>query len=131
MVKITAQLIVEIAGFPREHVEEVMTKVVEKVKEEYEVIESFIQEPREVKEFWSSFVDIKMKFNSMEQLTGFCFEYMPSSVDIIEPVKFSLESYELNNLFNDLMGKMHHYDLMLKNFRATNEMLKRKLEKKD
>ena|SRR3989344_3208293 len=131
MVKITAQLIVEIAGFPREHVEEVMKQVVEKVKEEYEVIESFIREPREVKEFWSSFVEIKMKFNSMEQLTGFCFDYMPSSVDIIEPVKFSLESYELNNLFNDLMGKMHHYDLMLKNFRATNEMLKRKLEKKD
>ena len=34
MVKITAQLIVEIAGFPREHVEEVMKQVVEKVKEE-------------------------------------------------------------------------------------------------
>src|SRR3989344_4590330 len=100
MQKITAQLIIEIAGFPKEHVEEL----------------------------WSSFVDIKITFKDLNQMIVFCFDYMPSSVDIIEPLKFNFESVEISGLFNDLMGKIHHYDMLLKNFKAMNEMLKRKVK---
>lgn len=127
MTKITVQLIIELAGFPKEHVEETMQRMVENIKQQYAVEDAAIQEVQQVKELWSTFVEIKMRFDDLGHLTLFCFDYMPSSVDILEPVKFNLESQELNALFNDLMGKIHHYDMLLKNFKINNEMLKRKL----
>ena len=131
MQKITAQLIIEIAGFPREHVDDVMGKLVENIKKEYEVLNACVEEVKQVKELWCTFVDVRIVFKNLNQMTVFCFDYMPSSIDIIEPVKFNLESMEVNGLFNDLMGKIHHYDMLLKNFKALNEMLKRKLEGKE
>src|SRR3989344_973855 len=128
MQQITAQLIIEIAGFPKEHIEEVMGKMVENIKKDYEVLNAGVQEIQQVKELWSTFVDIKIKFKGLNQMTVFCFDYMQSSIDIIEPVRFSLEAFEVNGLFNDLMGKIHHYDMLLKNFKAVNEIMKRKLE---
>ena len=107
-----------------------LTAVMDSLKENYEVVEAFVQESQEVREFWSSFVDIKIKFSSLDQMTIFCFDYMPSSVDILEPVKFTMESQEMNALFNDLMGKLHNYDMLLKNLRAENEVLKKRLDRK-
>jgi len=126
--KITAQLIIEIAGFPKEHIEDVMGKLLENVKKEYDVLEAFVEEVKQVKELWSTFVDIKIRFKDLNHMTAFCFDYMPSSVDIIEPVKFNFDAHDINALFNDLMGKIHHYDMLLKNFKALNEMLKRKVK---
>ena len=128
MQQVTAQLIIEIAGFPKEHIAEVMGKMVENIKKDYEVLNAGVQEIQQVKELWSTFVDIKIMFKDLNQMTAFCFDYMPSSVDIIEPVRLNLEAFEINALFNDLMGKIHHYDMLLKNFKAVNEMMKRKLE---
>lgn len=128
MPKITVQLIIELAGFPREHVEETMQKMVENIKKQFAVEDARIHDVQQVKELWSTFVDIKIRFDDLGHLTLFCFDYMPSSVDILEPVKFNLESQELNALFNDLMGKIHHYDMLLKNFKITTEMLKKKLK---
>ena len=85
-------------------------------------------EVKEVKEMWSTFVDIKIRFKDLNHMTAFCFDYMPSSVDIIEPVKFNFDAHDINALFNDLMGEIHHYDMLLKNFKALNEMLKRKVK---
>jgi len=127
--KITAQLIIEIAGFPKEHIEDVLDKLVENIKEQYEVLESNTEEVKQIKELWSSFVDIKIRFKDLNQMTVFCFDYMPSSIDILDPLKFNFESIEINGLFNDLMGKIHHYDMLLKNFKAMNEMLKRGIKK--
>lgn len=128
MTKITTQLIIELAGFPREHVEDTMQKMVENIKKQFAVEDARIHDVQRVKELWSTFVDIKIKFDDLGHLTLFCFDYMPSSVDILEPVKFNLESQELNALFNDLMGKIHHYDMLLKNYKITTEMLKKKLK---
>jgi|SRR3989344_4104166 len=128
MTKITAQLIIELAGFPKEHIQETMEKMVEVIKKQYAVQDAVIQEIKQIKEMWSTFVEFRITFDDLGHLTLFCFDYMPSSVDILEPVKFNLESQELNALFNDLMGKIHHYDMLLKNFKMNNEMLKQKLK---
>jgi len=42
--KITAQLIIEIAGFPKEHIEDVLDKLVENIKEEEFVVEDLSRE---------------------------------------------------------------------------------------
>jgi len=128
--KITAKLIIEVAGFPKEHVEKVMKEVVENIKKDKKVNYEKINEVKEVKEMWSTFVDIEIQFNDLQDFTDFCFTYMPSSIDFVEPEEFNLESNEMANLFNDLMGNIHRYDMLLKNFKATNTILKRKLEAK-
>jgi len=131
MVEITAILIIEVAGFPKEHVEKVMGQIVDNIKKEKKVLNDHIHDIKEVKEMWSGFVDLEVKFDNLNEFTDFCFTYMPSSIDIIEPEEFNLMSNEMSNLFNDLMGNLHRYDMLLKNFKATNTLLKRKLEGKD
>lgn len=131
MVEITAKLIIEVAGFPKEHVEKVMNQIVDNIKKEKKVFNDRIHDVKEVKEMWSGFIDIEVKFDNLNDFTDFCFTYMPSSIDIVEPEKFNLMSNEMSNLYNDLMGNLHKYDMLLKNFKATNTILKRKLEGKE
>jgi hypothetical protein len=38
------------------------------------------------------------------------FDFMPSSVEVIEPSKVQLESGEATELLNNLSGRLHRYD---------------------
>ena len=131
MVKLTTRMIIEVAGFPKEHVEEVMKKVVEKIKQEQKVLSDVVHEAKELKEMWGSFVELEITFKDLNDFTDFCFEYMPSSIDVLEPENFSFTSLDLSNLYNDLMGNIHRYDMLLKNFKATNTILRRQLDDKE
>ena len=50
-------------------------------------------------------------------------EYMPASIEIVDVDKLTLNTSEMNNLFNDFLSKLHHYNLAL--FNAVNETKKK------
>ncbi len=70
-----------------------------------------------------------MEFNESKEIVGFCFDYMPSSIDIIKPEKFSLESKEMMDMINDLIAKLHNLDMNVKNLNAQNVLLKREINR--
>ena len=76
--KLVTRIIVEVAGFPKEHIESVIKKLVEKIKSEEEVLRSDIFEIKKINEFWSTFTEIELVFADLDHLSKFCFEYMPS-----------------------------------------------------
>ena len=133
MVKIKARAIIEIAGFPKEHVEETMIKVVENLKKDFVVKSYNVYEAAALKDkmegFWSTFCEIEIDFEKMDKLIGFCFEFLPSSIEILEPKEFNLKDNEFSNLFNDLLSKLHDYDMVVKNLVAQNQIMKKKVEK--
>lgn len=125
--KLVARVIVELAGFPKEHIESVIKKLVEKIKSEEKVLRSDIFEIKKINEFWSTFTEIELIFADLDHLSKFCFEYMPSSIEVIEPDRFSLDAKDFENVYNDVLGKLHHYDMNIKNIKAANLIFQRKL----
>lgn len=132
MSKIQAKIVVEILGTPKEHVEDTMKKVVEKLKNEegVKLLRETTYKAEQVKKMWSTFSDLEIEVEDISKLMGLCFDYMPSSVDILEPAKMDLETVKIADLLNDLLAKIHKTDMMLKNAIAENRFLKDQLQKK-
>ena len=134
MAKIFARAVIELAGFPKEHIEEVMKKIINKIKEGFEVSKSEIFESVELKDkmagFWSVFSELEIKFEDINTITVFCFEYMPSSIEIIEPEELRFKSTEVAGFLNDVLARLHEYDMVVKNLQAEKIVMKKKQENK-
>ena len=80
--------------------------------------------------FWSVFSEIELKFDDINEITVFCFEYMPSSIEILEPEELKFESTNFAGFLNDLLARLHEYDMVVKNLQAENMIMKKKQENK-
>lgn len=129
---IKAKIVIEILGTPKEHVEKTMNLIIEKLKKEKDVklLKETTYKAEKVKELWSTFSDLEIEVKDMQKLIGVCFDYMPSSVEIMDPLKMSLETKYIEEMFNDLLAKLHKVDMVLKNALAENKFLKEQKLKK-
>lgn len=131
-VKFTTRLVVEIIGAPKEHVEHTLKEVIGTMKKDKRIklLKETAYKAEEVDKLWSSFADLEMEVTGMNDLIGLSFDYMPSSIEILEPKDFKTTAKDAADLLNDLLAKLHQYDMFVKNLQAENILLKRKLEKK-
>ena len=132
---IRAKTIIEIMGAPEEHVKETLDNVVKKAKElkEITILEENVFDTQKVEEknLWSAFAEIDIQPKDLQTLINFCFDFMPSSIEILKPEHMKLKAENVNNLFNDLLARLHQYDMLLKNMHAQNILLKKEVEKKE
>lgn len=128
MSKIQAKIVVEILGTPKEHVEETITKVIEKLKNEegVKLLKEVTYKAEKIKEMWSTFSELDIELEDATKLVGICFDYMPSSVEIIDPLKMNIETTMISELLNDLLARLHKTDMLLRNAIAENQLLKQK-----
>ncbi|MBT4576892.1 hypothetical protein HOM13_01950 [Candidatus Woesearchaeota archaeon] len=128
---VTIKAILELMGSPEEHVNKTMDMIIEKLNasKDFEVITSKVSDTTSIEDrpFWSKFVDLELGFKNMDDVTGFCFDFMPSSIEVVEPVSFNFKKDILDNLWNDLIARIHQYDMLLKNMHAENKVMKKKL----
>ena len=128
---VTIKAILELMGSPEEHVDKTMDMIIEKLNasKDFDVITSKVSDTTSIEDrpFWSKFVDLELGFKNMDDVTGFCFDFMPSSIEVVEPVSFNFKKDILDNLWNDLIARIHQYDMMLKNMHAENKVMKKKL----
>lgn len=127
-----ARSIIEIVGGPKEHVDKAMGIVLGKLREDKQVKllheKVFEAKPLEGKKpLFSTFCEIEIEVKTIDDLFGFCFDFLPSSVEIYEPTEMPLKIDAVNDMLNELMSKLHQYDMALKNIYAHNILLKRKL----
>lgn len=123
---IKTKAVIEILGTPKEHVESTLEKVIEQIKKDYKVLSETTYKAEEIDKLWSSFADLKIEFPSPEKIFDFCFDFMPSSIEIISPDNLQINALKLTDNINDLIAKLHKYDMFIKNLRAENILLKRK-----
>lgn len=123
--------IIEIAGFPEDHVKKTMDMVMDNLSKEkgIEVISKTVAPVEHVQKMWSTFAELELKFTDFKILNDFCFNYMPSSVEIIDPVKLNTDANDISDFLNDLLARLHNFTMFVKNLQAENEVLKR--EKKN
>lgn len=128
---IRCKIIIEILGKPREHVEETLRKYIDKIKNDSDLIilNSNFSEAVEKEKLWATFSDLDMIIKGIPKLIAFCFDYMPSSIEITKPDEFIMKKSTVENLVNDLQARLHEVDMIIKKQKNENEFLKQNLNK--
>ena len=127
--KILTRVIIEILGKPKEHIEKALRIVVEKIKEQKDikVVEEKLFDAEKQEEMFSIFAELGVLFMDIETLVGFCFDFMPSSVEILDPKKLGFESNDFAGLINDLLTRLHQINLKVVQNNAEKKILKKNM----
>ena len=124
--KIGARAVIETVGAPKEFIEETLKTYIQKLKESgINIVSEIYNEGVNIEDtkFFSTFVEVDVVFKNTADLLNFCFDAMPSSIEIYEPEELVFKASELNGFLNDLQAKIHENDLTVKNYKAQNSLL--------
>lgn len=119
--------IIEVLGKPKEHVQESMQLYMQNLRQDsrFKLVQEEIAALEEQKdELWSTFVELEIKTTKIDDLIFFCFQYMPSSIEIVEPAQFNLSDADLNSFLGDLQSRLHSVDMLAKQAKLENDALK-------
>lgn len=125
------RVILEMVGKPKEHVEKTFKEYLEQLKqnEHISVISEDYNEPEEVEgDMFSSFSELELVTDGLANVVWFCFDYMPSSVEIYEPSELKYKAQDFTDFLNDLQARLHHIDMSVKTVNATNQKLNKNTE---
>jgi len=124
--KVVTRVILEMLGAPKDYIESTMKNYVAKLKKEginilVEVYEEAIPQGK----LFNTFAELEIKFNNLKQLLDFCFDAMPSSVEILDPIEFKINANEMSDFLNDLQARIHQSDMIVKTVNAQKTLLDR------
>ena len=126
-------MIVEMAGRPAEHLTAAIEKhigVLNDIKD-VEVHSIKVSEPRVIEqegddapldslghqtgqEIFTTFSEADFECESFGRMTEIMFDFMPSSVEVIEPGKLEIDAPEATAFLNNISGRLHRYDEIAK-----------------
>ncbi|MFT4297792.1 MAG: hypothetical protein ACMXX5_01230 [Candidatus Woesearchaeota archaeon] len=126
--QILVRAIIEMLGAPKEHIEKTLKDYIESIKQSknFTIIKTEISEAVEQDKnpsteqlapnakLFSTFAEMEIWFKDVGKLVEFCFDSLPSSVEIIEPESFKFKASEFAGLLNDLQAKLHKLDMAFK-----------------
>ena len=119
MSKMQVNMVIEIMGRPIEHVAESLKQLVEKMANEkgVTVLERIYHDPIKVEkseDLFTTFAEITAEFDSLNNYFGIIFAYLPSHIEIINPEKINMSNYDLTELGNRILHRLHEYDAITK-----------------
>jgi len=126
---IRCKVIIEVLGKPKEHVEQALKMYVEKIKQDSDLIilrEEFADAIQK-EGLWTIFAELEMVVKGIRKLISFCFDYMPSSVQILKPESYSLNRSTIEDFINDLQARLHDVDMVAKKLKNENEFLRKNM----
>lgn len=121
------RIVIEIMGAPQKHVEDTLKLVLKKLGEEkgVDVISEKTHPAEENDKLFSSFAEVEFLIDNFATLTRLCFDYMPSSFEILKPESFRLSVLDVSNFIGDTLAALHQIDFKLKDANAANQLLER------
>ncbi len=129
---VRAILIIEVLGKPPEHVSQALRTVLDVMKQDKNltILSRKIYRPKKVKGskgLFTAFIEVEILAKNFIKLFEVCFDYMPSSIEIIEPVELKFNLAEANEIINDLASRLHKHDGIIKKLSMEKEILQTKL----
>ena len=121
--EIHIRAILEMLGGPKEYIEQTLKDYVNKLKKELNIVKEEYAEAKPQDKMFSTFVELEIKFKDTLKIIDFCFEALPSSVEILSPEDLHFKSNDLTDFLNDLQGRLHEADMVVKSVRAQNKVL--------
>lgn len=141
--KIVARILVEVIGGPKEFVEKTLKDVVDKLKaekkikilsdksfepkpisnEELEKLAASMQrKPEDMKamenKLFSTFAEIEFESDKLKNVMDICFDYAPSTLEILEPAGMDIDCNDITEMLNDMLAKIHRYTYVIKTQQA-------------
>ncbi|MEI7719090.1 MAG: hypothetical protein WCI72_04435 [archaeon] len=131
--KITAMMIIEVAGRPPEYLEEQLRVHLDKLNQikDVKLISLKIAEPRlieEEKDLYTCFGEVEVETIGFSTLIDLVFDFMPSSIEIISPNDIEFNCQEATMFANDMAGRLHKYDELAKIARMQIQQLSQQLQ---
>ena len=124
--KVLFRAVVEVLGKPKEHVDSTLNGYLKKLKENsrYQVVKEDLAELKqhEDSELWMAFAELEIRTAGVGEIIDFCFDYMPSLIEIIEPEELQLDSLVVSSFLNDLQAKLHSVDMLAKQMKMENQL---------
>ena len=119
--------ILEMVGKPKEHIQSTLKDYVGRMQtsEDYTILNQEFQEPKQMEdsEMFSVFVELEILAKGVENVVWFCFDWMPSSMEIIDPDEIHYSAHHFTDFLNDLQARLHHVDMAVKQTNAKNQKL--------
>jgi len=129
--EIKFRAIIEIMGRPAELLTETLNKTVEQLEkdEKVKVLRKEIFEPKETdeKDIFSSFAELELAVESMEDLFEFIVNYIPSNIEIMSPSEIKMPIDEANSAINSFIIKFQKNNSLMKRASFENLFLKKKI----
>jgi hypothetical protein len=129
--EIIFRTVIEVLGKPQEHIEATIKEYVRKLRadESFTVLRAGFAKAKQQEEgdLWTKYAELEIKTESFENLMTFCFEYMPSVVEVVSPAEFKLKDVDMTNFFTDLQAKLHNVDMVAKQVKMENDFMKRNM----
>lgn len=124
---IRCRAIVEMMGAPKEYLFKTLKMYVDKLKQNKNVvvINEHYAKPKKHEKLFTTFVELEMLVKDASELAFFCFDYMPSSIEIIEPNNFAYKAADFAAFFNDMVSRLHRLDALIKSLKAKTKNLER------
>lgn len=112
---IRTRMIFEIVGKPKEHVEETLHKYIEEISKVNDIIEyEFLDVEETEDKFFSAVAQVEFLLKDVNQMFHLSFQYMPSSIEILDPEIMTIKNFDLTSVANTLQGSLHSLDYNLK-----------------
>tara|TARA_Y100000310_G_scaffold54808_1_gene50213 strand:- start:392 stop:1000 length:609 start_codon:yes stop_codon:yes gene_type:complete len=124
--QVLARYVIEMLGAPKEHIDKTLRDYVAKLKKDDTdilIVKEEISEPKQQEKLWSNYVELEMWLKDLPKVIEFCFDALPSSIEILDPQQVTFKGAELSGLLNDLQAKIHQYDYTLKDANAKIKLL--------
>jgi hypothetical protein len=116
---VVAIIVVEMMGKPADYLKQSLETHVKRLESKKGVrVESLkLNDPKEIEEskgMFTCFAEIELEVGTLKDLFDIIFDYMPASVEIVEPRTVNMGIDEANALLNNLAGRLHRYDEIAK-----------------
>ena len=127
MAEIVCRAVIEVLGKPKEHIEETINSYLQKMESDSRfTVKS--KETAEIKQqedsdLWVTFSEVEFSATKIQDLVSFCFEYMPSILEVISPSEVTLTNYDTSQLLNDMQARLHHVDMVAKQMKTKHDIL--------
>ena len=127
MVAIDFSAVIEVLGKPKEHVNGMLSSIIKKLEvdkrftlKETKRHASVLQEGSSL---FATFVELSLSSNNHQDMINFCFDFMPSSIEIAKPSELGLSAADFTNFLNDLQAKLHQVDMLAKKMKMERDVL--------
>ena len=99
--------IIEIVGKPKKYVEDTINDYLKKIKEDYDIVNEHLETTEPQDDLFSAFAELEIMMKNSNALLSFCFDFMPSSIEILEPEQINVKNTDLSSFLNDLQTRVH------------------------
>jgi hypothetical protein len=123
---VVCRVIFEMAGNPKEHVENTLKDYMDKIKEDpdYIFLKEHTEEAEENNGVWSTFIEAEILISNLEKLNILCLNLGPASVEILLPEERIFTDKKLTDVYNDFISKIHEVGAEIKSLSGENNLLK-------